>query len=290
MTDSILVIGATGVVGSELVRQLAASGRRVKALVRSEQKAASVADLATPVIGDLMAPDTLVAPFKGIERVFVLSPPIPTMEAMDNAAFDAALAAGVRRIVFLSNYGADEFGDDYHYVAHGNAERRLAALDVDWTVLRPARFMTNTPFVWSSVFQRDLVLERASDGAMVVVDPVDVAAIGLLALTTDGHERKTYTLTSEDSFSPQQLAELLSRRLGRKLGVFQGDEESLRAALVESGAPGDYAPLMARYFDAVDQGHWRVTDTVQTLLGRRPGSYEQWLDRNLSGLAATFGA
>jgi uncharacterized protein YbjT (DUF2867 family) len=140
------------------------------------------------------------------------------------------------------------------------------------------------------VFQRNLLLERASDGGMVVIDPVDIAAVGLLALTTNGHEGKTYTLTSEDNFSPHELADVLSRSLGRKLDVFQGDNESLRTGLLESGAPGEYAPLMADYFDSVDQGHWRVTDTVRELLGRKPGSYAEWLNRNLSKIAATYGA
>jgi uncharacterized protein YbjT (DUF2867 family) len=289
MTQSILIVGATGTVGSELVRQFAASGQRVKALVRDQQKAASIAELATPVIGDLTAPATLAPAFKGIERVFVLSPPVPAMESMESAAFDAAVAAGAKRIVFLSNYGGDELGDDRHYVAHGRNERRLAKLNIDWTVLRPARFMTNTPFVWSSVFQRNLLLERAGDGAMAVIDPVDIAAVGLLALTTNGHEGKTYTLTSEDSFSAHELAGVLSGRLGRKLDVFRGDTESLRVALVESGAPGEYAPLMANYFEAVAEGRWRVTDTVRELLGRKPGSYAQWLDRNLSKIGATYG-
>src|SRR5262245_26756830 len=109
VTESILIVGATGAVGSELVRQFAAAGRRVKALVRDEGKAASIAPSAAPVIGDLAAPATLGQAFKGAERVFVLSPPIPEMESLDRNAFDAAIAAGAKRIVFLSNYGVGEF-------------------------------------------------------------------------------------------------------------------------------------------------------------------------------------
>jgi uncharacterized protein YbjT (DUF2867 family) len=285
MTESILIVGATGTVGSELVKQLAATGRRVKALVRDEGKAASIAHLAAAVIGDLFAPATLEQAFKGAERVFVLSPPIPEMELLDRNAFDAAIAAGAKRIVFLSNYGAGEFGDDdWHFQAHAASERRLASLGIDWTILRPTRFMNYTPYVWSSVFQRNLLLEGGGEGAMTVIDPADIAAVALLALTEDGHEGKTYNLTSEDSFTALQLAKMLSRALGRDLNIFQGDTEALRVALAECGAPEVLAPLMASYFDMAAAGHWRVTDTVGQVLGRKPRSYAQWLDHNLPGI------
>jgi uncharacterized protein YbjT (DUF2867 family) len=288
--QSILVVGATGNVGSELLRQFAARGERVKALVRDREKAEAVANIAEPVFGDLNAPETLDAAFQDSERVFILSPPVAGMEAMDANAFNAAVASGVKRIVYLSNYGADQLGDEPHYLAHGRNERRLAKLDVDWTVLRPARFMAFTPFVWKSVFEKDLLLERANENAMAVCDPLDIAAVGLLALTTDGHEGQTYTLTSEDAFSSHGLADLLSTRLSRKLDVFDGDADALSKALVEFGAPKEYAIPMTNYFKSVSEGRWSVTDTVSKLLGRSPTSYAQWLDRNLPQILSTYGA
>jgi uncharacterized protein YbjT (DUF2867 family) len=283
MTESILIVGATGTVGSELVRQLAATGRRVKALVRDERKAASIGHVAAPVIGDLAAPATLAPAFEGAERVFVLAPPVPELELLAGNAFDAAAAAGAKRIVYLSAFGTGEL-DDRHFRAHAANERRLASLGIDWTVLRPTRFMTYTPYAWSSVLQRNLLLEAGGEGAMTVIDPADVAAVALVALTTDGHEGKAYKLTSEDSFTALELANTLSRALGRDLTVFRGDTEALRAALVECGAPEEYAPLMAGYFATVAAGFWRVTDTAGHVLGRKPRAYAQWLDRNLPGI------
>jgi uncharacterized protein YbjT (DUF2867 family) len=288
MNESILVVGATGAVGSELVKQLAATGRRVKALVRDESKAAGVKHSAEPVLGDLTKPETLGAAFQGSERVFVLAPPTLEVEVMEKNAFEAAVAAGAKRIVFLSNYGAGEFGTDYHFLAHAANERRLASLGVDWTVLRPSRYMNYLPFVWSSVLQKNLLLEADGAGAMTVIAPADVAAVGLLALTTDGHEGRKYNITSEDSFTAAQLAALLSKALNRKLTIFNGDTEELRAALLECGAPVEYAPLMAGYFATVRAGNWQVTDTVSQLLGRKPQSYAQWLEQNLPSILRTF--
>jgi uncharacterized protein YbjT (DUF2867 family) len=281
VTESILIVGATGTVGTELVRQFAASGKRVKALVRNENKAAGIQHLAELVLGDLIMPATLKPAFRDIERVFVLAPPVgPAEETMERNAFNAAVSAGAKRIVYLSSYAAT-FGEGYPYVVHAANEKALASLNVDWTVLRPTRFMPYTPFVWSSILQRGLLLEQAGNGAMTTIDPADIAAAGILALTTDGHEGQTYELTSEDSFSTRQLAEILSEALNKKLSVFDGSEEELRAALVENGAPGEYAPTMSHYFGSVADGRWKVTDTVSRLFGRKPRSYAQWLERNL---------
>lgn len=285
-TESILIVGATGNVGSELVKQFAASGRRVKALVRNESKAASIKYWAEPVLGDLLEPTTLKAAFKNIERALLLHPPAAgeTEKTMGRNAFDAAAEAGVKRIVYLSSYGA-AFGDDYHYLVQAANERLLASLNVDWTVLRPTRFMPYTPFVWNPIFQRGLLLEQAGDGAMTTVDLADIAAVGVLALTTDGHEGQTYELTSEDHFSTYELGDILSKALNKKLTVFDGDTEELRSALVESGAPGEYAPIMSHYFESVADGRWQVTDTISKVLGRKPGSYKQWLDLNLPNIS-----
>lgn len=277
----ILIVGATGTVGSELVRQLDGAGHRVRALVRDQHKAERIASLATPVIGDLAKPETLARAFAGAERVFVLAPPTPEQETLERNAFDAAIAAGAKRFVFLSNYGAAENDVDPHFHVHGKHERRLASLGVDWTVLRPTRFMTYTPFVWSSVINRGLLIEAGGAGAMTVIDPADIAAVALKALTEDGHEGQTYELTSEDSFTAAELAQTLSRVLRRDITLFEGDLDALRTALIENGAPGEYAPLMAGAFAKVAAGLFKRTDTVAKLLGRAPRAYAHWLEQNL---------
>lgn len=280
-TNTILVTGATGTVGSELVRQLDGAGHRVRALVRDRHKAERIASLATPVIGDLAKPETLTSAFARAERVFVLAPPTPEQETLERNAFDAAIAAGAKRIVFLSNYGAAENDVDPHFHVHGKHERHLASLGVDWTVLRPTRFMNYTPFVWSSVIDRGLLIEAGGAGAMTVIDPADIAAVALKALTEDGHEGQRYDLTSEDSFTAAELAQTLSRALQRDITLFEGDLDALRIALIENGAPGEYAPLMAGAFAKVAAGLFKRTNTVVKLLGRPPRPYTQWLESNL---------
>ena len=286
MSQSIVVVGATGTVGSQLIAQLAATGRRVKGLVRDEDKAASISEVADPVIGDLAEPASLAAAFEGADRVFVLAPPVPDQEMLTTNALEAASSAGVERIVYLSGYGVGELDDD-HFNAMAAAEGRLRELAVEWTVLRPARFMSHTPFVWSSVLKRNLLLEAGGEAPIVVVDPADVAAAALVALTTDGHNGQVYKLTSGESFNARWLADTLADALGgRDMEIFAGNTEALRLELIASGAPGEYAPFMANYFSNVVSGFWQITDTVERLTGRPPSTYTDWLHLNLPGVVA----
>jgi uncharacterized protein YbjT (DUF2867 family) len=285
MTDSpILVVGATGTIGSSLVKQLAAAGIKPRALIRSRDKADAVSSFATPVIGDLSAPESLAAAFRGAERVFVLAPPTLEQETLERNALDAAAAAGAKRIVFLSNYGAAEGDEDRHFHVHGVHERYLASLNAGSTVLRPTRFMNYLPFVWPPVLKRGLLLEMAGPGAMTVIDPADVAAVAAMALTEDGHEGQSYDLTSEDMLTVAELAQRLSRVLKRDITIFEGGVEALRAALIENGALGEFAPLMAVYFAKVAQGFYKTTDTAGKLLGRAPRAYADWLEENLPAI------
>jgi uncharacterized protein YbjT (DUF2867 family) len=284
--SSILVVGATGTLGTRLVRQLAAAGVKPRALVRSRDKGDAIASLATPIVGDLGAPETLAAAFRGAERVFVLAPPSPEMATVERNAIDAAVAAGAKRIVYLSNFAATEGDPDPYAHVHGVHQRLVATLGVDWTVLRPTRFMTSVPFVWRSVLKRGLLLEAGGSGAMSFIDPDDVAAIAVKALTEEGHVGQTYRLTSEDACTAADLARLLSRALGREIEVFEGGVDALREALVANGARGEHAPSMARYFAKVAAGFYATTDTAAEVLGRPLRSYAQWLERNLPDILA----
>lgn len=280
----ILVVGATGTVGSRLVRQLAAAGVKPRALVRSQEKADAIASLATPVIGDLLVPESLEGAFRGVERVFIIGRASPQIETLERNAIDAAVSAGARRIVYLSNFTAREGSDELPMHVHGVHERRVASLGLEWTVLRPTRFMTNVPFVWRSVLSQGLLLEAGGSGVMSFIDPDDVAAVAVRSLLDNGHEGQTYRLTSEDAYTAADLAEQLSRGLGREIRVFQGDLDEFRNALIANGARGENAPLMAKYFGKVAAGLFEPTGTLRKLLGRAPRAYADWLKDNLPGI------
>jgi uncharacterized protein YbjT (DUF2867 family) len=263
---SVLVVGATGQLGTRLLGQLSAAGVKPRALVRSREKGDAIASMATPVLGDLLAPATLTEGFRGAEHVFIVAPPAPEMEALERNAIDAAVAAGAKRIVYLSNFAAREGSELRPMHIHGLHERLIASQGVDWTVLGPTRYMTNFPFNWPSVLNDGLLLEAGGSGVMTCIDPDDVAAVAVKALTEDGHEGQTYRLTSADAFTAADLAALLSKFLRREVRVFGGSSERVP---------------MAGYFGLVAAGVYTTTDTAAKVLGRAPRAYADWLEQHL---------
>lgn len=266
--SSILVVGATGHLGRRLLGRLSAAGVKARALVRSRERGEGIASMATPVIGDLLAPETLANAFQGAERVFIVAPPVREMETLERNAIEAAVAGGAKRIVYLSNFAANEGSELRPVHVHGLHERLVASRGVDWTVLGPTRYMTNFPFNWASVLNDGLLLEEGGSGIMTCIDPDDVAEVAVKALTESGHEDETYRLTSEDAFTAADLAAFLSAFLRREIRVIES-----------KNAP-------AGYFRLVADGVYRTTNTAAKVLSRAPRAFADWLEHNPPQLRA----
>lgn len=269
--QDILVVGAAGNLGMRLIERLAAGGRRARALVRSEPSRQRVSSFATPVDGDLTKPETLVDAFRGVSRVFIVVPFTPDMEAMERNAIEAARHAGAKRIVYLSNFAARAGSALPPMHIHGLHENLIASLGLEWTVLGPTRYMTSLPFNWKSAIADGLLLERSGSGSITCIDPDEVAEIAARVLTQDGHDGQVYRLSSEDALSAADVSRLLTEALGREVRP------------VDLADPR--APAPSGYFGLVESGAYRVTDTAQKLLGRKPRSYQQWLRANLPAIA-----
>ncbi len=275
-TAPILVVGATGTVGSELLSQLVEAGQSVRALVRDPVKARNKlgADVDL-VVADLAKPESLTAAFAGIDKVFVLAPPVSDLEELEANALAAAVQAGVGHIVYLSNFGAGTFDDDL-WRAHGANEERLRNLDLAWTILRPVRFMSNTPYGWSSVREKNRLVEPHGARKVTLIDPRDIAAAAAVALITSGHENKTYELVG-DALTGAEMARGLSAALGRPIEFMDASEDEARDDLLRSGLPPMIAEKVLYYFRTLRDGHWYETSTLADLLGKTPRKYADGL-------------
>ena len=276
----ILVVGSTGTVGSEVVKQLVESGQNVRALGRDPAKATKLGDAIDVAFGDLAKPETLSEAFAGAEKVFILAPPVPNMEDLEANAFAAAEEAGVKHAVYLSNFGAGVF-DDEIWRAHGTNERRLRALKMEWTILRPTRFMTNTPYGWASVREKGQLVEPHGGRKVTLIDPRDIAAVAVKALTKSGHDGKVYELTGE-ALSGTEMAQCLSAALGKSIQFVDATDEETRDDLVRSGLPPPIAEKVLYYFATLREGRWYETSTLRELVGRPPRTYAAWLKENVS--------
>jgi uncharacterized protein YbjT (DUF2867 family) len=213
----------------------------------------------------------------------VLAPPAPDLRALEGAAFDAAKAAGAKRIVYLSNFGAGVLGSaDSVWGWHGASERRLAELGLPWTILRPARFMTDTPFAWTWDRKRGEFTEPLGAGKVTMIAPEDVAAVAVKALIEPGHERQAYELTAAEALGGAEIAETLAGVTGEPTRFVDIAPAAARDPMLAFGIPPFVVDTVMEYFASVREGRWYVTSTAAEVLGRAPLTYAEWLRRELS--------
>jgi uncharacterized protein YbjT (DUF2867 family) len=270
----ILVIGATGTVGSEVVRQLVATGERPRALVRDPATAHQrLGDQVEQVVGDLDRPETIAAALAGVDRVFLLTTQSSRQSEWERAVIGAAARAGVGQLVKLSVFRANEQSPLQVARQHGQAERVLAQSGLAATILRPVFFMQNL----LAMVHDGAIATAAGDGRVAMVDARDIAAVAVATLTGGGHAGKTYTLTGPQALSFYQVASILSRQTGRPLRHVRVPPDKVRVALQGRGVAAWYADDMAKLHSMLAVGYEEVvTDDIHRVTGRPPRTLAQF--------------
>jgi uncharacterized protein YbjT (DUF2867 family) len=266
----ILVTGATGNVGGEVVRALAADGQPVRALSRTPAAGSWPAGT-EPVTGDLNHPDRLDGVLAGVDAVFLLAgyPDAPGLLARMKAA-------GVSRVVLLST-GAVEHGSLDNYVVRFNVVSEAAVRDsgLAWTVLRPSGFMANALRWRPQLAAGDTVREPFADIPVAVIDPADIGAAAALALTGSGHDGHSYRLTGPQTLLPAERVAGLGDVLGRELR-FEGLPDAEAHRRMSERMP---VAIVDAFFEFSRGGTYRddqVGDTAPALLGRPLRTFRDW--------------
>ncbi|MFF3916062.1 NAD(P)H-binding protein [Streptomyces sp. NPDC001852] len=276
----ILVTGATGTTGSEVVRQLAARGEKVRALTRDPERARMPSGVET-VRGDYADPGSLAAAMTGVTAAYLVSPPGPGA-AHDAALVAAARAAGVRRLVKLSAIGTDDRAAGPLAEWHGEGERAVRESGAQWTVLRPSSFASNT-LGWAEALRRgEPVPNMTGDGASGVIDPRDVAEVAVRALLDAAHAGRTYTLTGPEAISVPDQATVLAEVLGRPVTARNLSPDETRAFLRTAWGMDDTAVegVLTGVAYLRDGRNATVTEDVPKTLGRPARSFRQWAEDN----------
>lgn len=275
----ILISGATGTIGRHVLRLLAARGVPVRAMTRDPARLGRIAG-ADVVRADLDEPTSLVRAVAGANAMFLLTaPPTPTPRH-DLALLDAAGAAGVARIVKLSAIGTGErFGADGVEVGswHRVAEDAVRASGAEWTVLRPSSFASNLLASAGAIAAGDPLPDLTGPARQGVVDPRDVAAVAVEALTGPGHTGRTYTLTGPELLTYRDQLDIMQRVLGRAIASVDQPLDDAHNRLVEHGLPGAAVGAMLTGVMWARAGHNAVlTEDVPQILGRPASTFETW--------------
>lgn len=277
----ILVTGATGNVGSELVARLATDGVPVRAMTRNPDKADFPAGVEV-VAGDFDKPETLPAALAGVDRAFVCPPGYgPEGPVQERTLVAAAREAGVKHLVKLSTSGVGFGATDPLTSGHRAGEQVIQDSALAWTILRPGTFMVYLYGYADTIGKERTMYVTEGDPVSAMIHPRDIASVAAKVLTTSGHEGQAYTLTGGEALTPQRQAEIIGEALGQQIRVVERTQAETQAEFDRLGWGG---PRLAALLELKRQSaawDWKISDSVEKITGTAPLTLRTWVDENI---------
>ena len=265
----ILVVGASGTVGSELSRLLAAQGETVVKATSRKPGAADQVQL------DLVSRAGLKAAFDGIDRAFFLAPPgHADQEALLAPLIDEAKARGLKKVVLMTAMGAN--ADENAPMR--KAERRLEASGLAYNIIRPNWFMQNFNTFWLHGIQtagQIFLPVGAAKGSFI--DARDIALVAARLLTSEALANRDFDLTGPRALDHAEVAAILTRAAGKTIVFTDITPEAMLQGLLGAGLPKDYAEFLVLILGYFKAGYAeRTTDAVLQVTGQPPRTIEQY--------------
>jgi uncharacterized protein YbjT (DUF2867 family) len=274
----IFVTGATGNIGRELVRELSARGVTVRAFVRNQNHAQTIALPGVQVVeGDFNRPETFWAALEGVDRLFLLIPSSSRVEEQQLHLVDAAKRGGVKRIVKLSQFGAALNSPGRFQRYHAVVEDYVRESGLAYTFLRPNLFMQGLLNFRSTISSQRVFYAAAGHAKVSAIDVRDIAAVAARALTESGHEGETYEITGPEALSHLQMANILSDATGLPIKYVDLPLDDFQQGLLDFGIPRWQADgLMEEYAIYRCGGAADVTSTVFEVTGAAPRTFSDF--------------
>jgi uncharacterized protein YbjT (DUF2867 family) len=273
---TILISGATGQVGSELVRALSRRGAAFRAMVRPSEL-----ERARRMLGDVELapanfddPESIARALAGAEQAFLLTPSSERAEEQQRRFVDLARRQGVRKIVKLSQYAADAGSPVRFLRYHAAVERAIRDSAIAFTFLRPNLFMQGLLGFRETIAASGAFFAAAGDAPVSAIDVRDIAEVAAAALLETRHDGVTYDLTGPEALTHAQMAAELASALGRPVAFVDVPPEAMREALSRAGLPDWQADGLIE-----DYAHYRrgeaaaVSPAVEAVTGVPPRSF-----------------
>lgn len=285
----IVVTGATGNIGRELIRLLGEQDATVRALSRNPPRAEEERVGLEWVKADLAERGRLPEIFDGADRLFLLTGNVEGMVPLQKNAIMAAEEAEIRHVLKVSALGASDHSKSVIGVWHYNVERVLRSADLAWTILRPHVFMQNLLDQRSSIRSEGRICSPSGEAQIPMIDTRDIAAVAAAILAEpDTHAGKRHTLTGPEAISHREATAVLSRVLGRSLTYVPETDDEAWTRLREAGLPAWLigARLALAGYQRQGGGTDILTDTVEQITGRPARGFEEFARDH----AASFGS
>ncbi len=278
MTTTILVTGATGTIGSQVVKALRGlPDVKVRAAVRGGERAGKLAgDNVSAVDFDYESEAAIARALEGVDKAFLVTPFVEDPVALGARFVAAAKKAGVKHIVKLSAIGCEQEPGIVLGRNHRAIEKQIEASGIAWTFLRPNNFFENFFNYYGPDAQGNIYLPWG-DAAASFIAGADVAAAAKAALTGAGHEGKAYVLTGPEAFGIAQAAKTIGELAGRSVAYVDVPEAAARKAMLDAGAPVWMTDAMLE-LHAIDKAGYAagLADDLEKITGSRGLTFAQF--------------
>ncbi|MFB7573420.1 NAD(P)H-binding protein [Streptomyces sp. NPDC056165] len=276
-TQRILVTGATGTVGRQVVAELLARGHAVRALTRDATKADLPAGVEV-VQGDLTEPAGLASALEGVTGLHLITFGGPYFAPLETGLriLELARAAGVRRVTVLHGGGPSLLEDAVR-----------ADDDVDWTVLMPVEFMANCLEWADGIVASDEVREPFVSRLSAIVHEGDIGAVAAVALTEEGHGGQEYVITGPELLTVGDKAATIAAARGREIALIELSEEQAIAQWRAAGHSEDVTGFLIEAYGNTPEVGRTVVDTVEKVTGHPARTFAQWAAEHADAFTAT---
>lgn len=274
----ILITGATGTAGSEVIKRLCTQGKPVRAITRNLQKAeANRLAHVQFVKADFDDPDSMRRACAGAERAFLLTSSTERAEKQQIEFVRVAQQSGVGHIVKLSQLHADVTSPGRFLRYHAAVEAAVQAAGMTFTFLRPNLYMQGLLNFRHSMKQKGAFFAAAGEARISAVDVRDLADVAAAALTSSQYDNKSYSLTGPEALTFSEMAEQLSAALGRTIAFVDVSPDAMREALAGLGFPAWQADGLLEEFAMYRRGEAaEVESGVAEALNRNPRSFGEF--------------
>jgi uncharacterized protein YbjT (DUF2867 family) len=282
----ILVLGGTGTVGSQVVRELLDAGADVSVLTRNEENTAKLPSGVKAEIGDLREPSTIRSVFNGKDGVFLLNAVSQTETNEGLMAVNGLNFGGVKKVVYLSVPAIEDAPHLPHIGSKMAIEYAIKKTGIPYTILRPNSFFQNDYWFEDVITGYGVYPQPLGSVGMSRVDVRDIAATARAAFMDGGIEGETIHVAGPEALTGERTAQIWSDALGRAV-VYGGDDmdawEEQAKGMLPDWMAFDFR-LMYEYFQKAGlQATEAELDRLKEIIGREPRSYEDFVKETVAG-------
>lgn len=281
MQSQIFVLGATGTVGKEVVELLVGRGISFRAGIHRSPLHLSESEFTDASIDtvplELTDVDSIVRAIEGTDVLFFLSPSVGDFVPLAENVIKAAKQVGVRHIVRLSIAGADD-GKYSLAKLHHQVDQMIMRSEIPFTLIQPVSFMQNFLRHIGSIQGENRFYEPLGAAHVSFIDARDIAALAVTAMTQNGHEGKTYVITGPGSLSDNDIADIFSRVLERRVQYVDISEKEAKDRWKASGLSDKRVEWWSEYYQFCRDGSISFLSPVDPILiGREPITFEMFV-------------